>query len=217
VLGPDGTQRFTVDDIANMDGVNRLDVPVDALLPGETIALSFRILESEEDDPRYVTFHPDHPVALLVPTGGFGGNLLRTLLLMFCSVALLAALGVTVGTVFTFPVAVFVSTSLVVATLFTQFFVFSSAADLQAGHHHHHGEEEMSAWVEWVGDHLAHGMHYVVAPVLRYRVRGRLADGVAVPWSEVHEAAGIMIFIYGGVLCALACATLRRREIALPV
>ncbi len=217
VLGTDGTRRFAVDSIANMDGVNRLRIPVDALVPGEPILLSFRIHEGEDDMPRYVTFHPDHPVELLIPVGGFGGNLVRTLLLMFCRVALLAALGVTVGTVFTFPVAVFVSTSMVMATLFTQFFVFSTTVRESGGEHHHGHEQETPAWVEWVGDHLAHGMRFVVAPVLRYRVRGRLSEGVSVAWSEVYEAAGMMVFIYGGVLCALACGTLRRREIALPV
>jgi hypothetical protein len=219
VLGPDGAQRYAVDGIANMDGVNRVDIPVDALTPGERMSLSFRIRKGADDAPRYVTFHPDHPVQLLIPTGGFGGNLVRTLLLIFCRVALLAALGVTVGTVFTFPVAVFVSTSMVVATLFTQFFVFATAPSREGSdhHHHHHGEEHTPEWVEHVGDQLAHGMKFVVAPVLRYRVRGRLAEGVTVPWSEVHEAAGVLVFVYGGALCALACGTLRRREIALPV
>jgi len=216
VLGPDGTRRFAADSIANMDGVNRLDIPVDTLTAGETVLLAFRIREGEGDAPRYVTFHPDHPVELLIPTGGFGGNLVRTLLLMFCRVALLAALGVTVGTVFTFPVAVFVSTSMVVATLFTQFFVYSTAPGREWSQHRH-GEDEAPGWAQQAGDHLAHAMHFVVAPVLRYRVRGRLAEGVTVPWSEVHEAAGILIFVYGGALCALACGTLRRREIALPV
>jgi len=217
VQASDGTARFAVDGIAHIDGVNRLNIPVDALLPGERILLSFRIREGEEDTPQHVTFHPDHPVELLIPAGGFCGNLVRALLLLFCRLALLAALGVTVGTVFTFPVAVFVSTSMVVATLFTQFFVFSTAPGRQSEHQHHHGEEAVPGWLEGASDRLAHGMRFAVAPVLRYRVRGRLAEGVNVPWAEVHEAAGIMIFVYGGALCALACGTLRRREIALPV
>ncbi len=75
----------------------------------------------------------------------------------------------------------------------------------------------MPGWVEWTGNHLSHGMRFVVGPVLRYRVRGRLAAGITVPWSELHEAAGMMIFVYGGALCALSCGVLRRREIALPV
>lgn len=217
VVGPDGAQRFAVDRQANMDGVNQLDVPVAHLRAGERVTLSFRVHPSESESPQYVTFHPDHPVEMLIPTGGFRANLVRTLLLMFCRIALLAALGVTVGTVFTFPVAVFVAVSMVVVTLFTQFVVFSSAPERRSEHHHHGEEEEMPGWVEWTGDHLAIGIRFVVAPVLRYQVRGRLAAGVSVPWAEVHEAAGILIFVYGGALCALACGALRRREIALPV
>ncbi len=217
VLGPDGTCRFEADGLANMDGVNRLDIPVDSLQAGERISLTFRIRRGEEEALHYVTFHPNHPVELLIPTGGFGGNLVRALLIVFCRVALLAALGVTVGTVFTFPVAVFVSTSMIVATLFTQFFVFSTAPGRPSDHHHHHGAPETPAWIEKVGEDLANGMQFAVVPVLHYRVRGRLAEGVAIPWSEVYEAAGFLIFVYGGVLCALACETLRRREIALPV
>lgn len=216
VTGPDGALRFEADCEAHIDGVNRLDVPVDRLQAGERMTLAFLVRPTEGASAQYVTFHPDHPVEMLIPSGGFGANLVRTLLLMFCRVALLAALGVTVGTLFTFPVAVFAAASIVVATLFTQFVAFSSAPERQAGHHSH-GEEGLPEWVEWTGDHLAHGIRFAVAPVLRYRVRGRLADGVSVPWSEVHEAAGILIFVYGGALCALACATLRRREIALPV
>ncbi|MDP6490562.1 MAG: hypothetical protein QGH42_05235 [Kiritimatiellia bacterium] len=211
-----GASLFEADCEAYMDGVNRLDIPAESLPPGERIALVFGMRVNQPDTPHHVTFHPEYPVELYVPTGGFGENLLRTLLLMFCRVALLAALGVTVGTVFTFPVAVFASVAMIMATLVTQFFVFSSACEPGCGHEHH-GEETTPQWVEWTGEHLARGVQCVVAPVLHYRVRGRLAGGVAVTWDEVHEAAGVLVFMYGGALCALGCGALRRREIALPV
>ena len=70
---------------------------------------------------------------------------------------------------------------------------------------------------ERVGAKLAVGVRFVMAPALDYRVKGRFANGEAIPWSEVYMAAGILIFGYGGGLCALGCWTLRRREIALPV
>jgi hypothetical protein len=216
VLDADGTPLFEADCEAHMDGVNRLNIPAERLPPGARIALVFGMRADRSNTPHHVTFHPEHPVELYVPTAGFGENLLRTLLLMFCRVALLAALGVTVGTVFTFPVAVFAATAVILATLVTQFFIYSSACEPGCGHEHH-GEETTPQWVEWTGDHLARGVQFVVAPVLRYRVRGRLAGGVAVTWDEVHEAAGVLVFIYGGVLCALGCGALRRREIALPV
>ncbi len=141
---------------------------------------------------------------------------MRTLLLMFCRVALLAALGVTVGTVFTFPVAVFTAAAVILATLVTQFFVFSSQCGPGCGHDHH-DETATPHWVEQTGENLARGVQFVVAPVLRYRVRGRLADGVAVTWDEVYEAAGVLLLAYGGVLCGMGCGALRRRELALPV
>lgn len=222
VVANEGQRYFETDCTAQVDGVNRVTIPVAQLPTGKTVALVFRLRESADAAPSHVTFHPDHPVQLLVPVGGYAGNLVRTLLLMFCRIALLAALGVSMGTIFTFPVAVFAAASIVLATLVTQFFVFTAAPERQR-HQHDHAPHQLHegaaplSWVVWSGDRLAQGIQVLVGPVLHYRVRGRLADGVTIPWADVYEAAGILIFGYGSVLCGLGCVTLRKREMALPV
>ena len=215
--GPDGATLFEADCSASMDGVNRLDIPLATLRPATPLDLSFHLQPGGEGTPQHVTFHPRHDVTLLLPTGTFAGNLTRALLLMFCQLALLAALGITAGTIFTFPVAMFAASALVLATLFAQFFVFSSTLERSRAHAHHHHAAAAHAWTETLGEHLAVGLRFAMAPTLRYRINGRLAAGETIPWTEVHDCAGILILGYSGLLCALGCLMLNRREIALPV
>jgi len=214
--GEDGRIWFESDCTANQDGVNRLKIPLAQLRGGEPVELLFEERPNAAGQVTGATFHPEREVELLVPTGGFGANLMRALLLLFCHVALLAALGVTAGTLFTFPVAVFASLALVVATLLAQFFVFSTAPE-RVAHEHHHGGEEGPSWIERVGAHASETVRMAMAPTLRYRVGLRLAEGRRIPWREVQAAAAVLILGYGGVLCLAGCLVLRRREWALPV
>ncbi len=92
-------------------------------------------------------FEPGDGLVLRRPHGTFAANYLRALLLMFLRLALFAAIGVTLGTLFSMPVAAFLGLVLMLVLQLSGFiraaaqadrqtFVANVAAFGQAGHAH---------------------------------------------------------------------------------
>jgi hypothetical protein len=92
-------------------------------------------------------FEPGDGLVLRHPHGTFAANYLRALLLMFLRLALFAAIGVTLGTLFSMPVAAFLGLVLMLVLQLSGFiraaaqadrqtFVANVAAFGQAGHAH---------------------------------------------------------------------------------
>ena len=87
-------------------------------LPRDVIGTSRAItIECFNAAPREVSvfFKPGEGVRVLLPGGGFASNLARALLLQWIRLGLLAALGVSAGSMFSMPVAALASISLILA------------------------------------------------------------------------------------------------------
>ncbi len=108
---------FHIDDFTSSEFV----VPIDAskLVGSTAIRLDFTYAPTMPDAGSLLV-QPRRGIALLEPCGGFAGNLFRALLVELAILAALAALGVTFGMLFTFPVAAFCATGLLLS-------VFASA------------------------------------------------------------------------------------------
>ena len=91
----------------------------DAPLPGSPLDLTIRQLpppaaaDSDADAPIAFYFDPDDGLALRVPVSTFAANVAKYLLATVVRLALLAAIGTTLGTLFSLPVAAFLSLALI--------------------------------------------------------------------------------------------------------
>ena len=154
------------------------------------------------------------PVELLVRESGFAGNLARALLVILCELACVAAVGLTAGAVFSYPVAVFTSLAFLAMTLLSHYFVVASSAEFAAVES---GEEEgqAAAWLTTAGAYTARGLDALMRPALEFDPIARLSDGVLVPWPWTGKAVLYLAVVYPGALLAAGAWALRRRELAL--
>jgi len=87
-------------------------VPADAVASDGTLTVRFFNRNPYPGEPQFrnvINFRKSDEIEVLFVVGSFGGNVLRLLTLMWCKIAFLAALGVLMTTMFSFPVAALAS------------------------------------------------------------------------------------------------------------
>jgi hypothetical protein len=189
-----------------LDGMHRLPLPAAALPDGELLVVRF--VNAGRDRSNTVIFDRDAAVEILAPASCFAANFARALLVLWCYLALLAALGLTAGTLFSFPVAAFVAGAALTMAVSAHYFTFAAGG---GGEPHHHGEhpehaEPKAQILRRAGERIGRGLDF--APL------EALADGVLLPWSVTARAVGILALAYPGALWALGTFLLSRRELA---
>jgi len=212
-------QLHTVAITGILDGTHEVAIPrsVFASLAlhasnASPLVVSFVNSAGEDDAPPQPTVYirPDNGVAFLIHTTGFVANLFRTLVVLFCYLACISALGLTAGALFSFPVALF-STASVVAALMLAL----ATANAQPLSLDHHGLPVHLSVHQRIGEAVLIGIASVASPFATLRPIGLLADGILVSGDHVGSA----ILILGlGIPLAFAltgCFLMKRRELAL--
>ena len=178
-------------------------------------------------------FEPAAGLVLRHPRGTFAPNYLRALLLMFLRLALFAAVGVTLGTLFSMPVAAFLGLVLMLVLQLSGFiraaaqtdrqtFVANVAAFGQAGHAHD-GDSADSPAPSLAARALANAFYYAyrgtwlaLRPLLDYRAPDDLAAAARIPPRDLARALLQQGLLLPALLALLSTAVLRKREWALP-
>lgn len=149
-------------------------------------------------------------IEVLYPEGGFTLNFARGLGILFCWMALLAAIGLAAASCMSFPVATFFSLAMLVV-------VFSSGTLSQAvalgttglGSH----ETGPS-----VADRILLPLFKSILPVVdlvkNFSPIDALSSGLAIPWSELGAAFGQIVLLFGGLSALIGIGLFTRRELA---
>ncbi|MDI6775271.1 MAG: ABC transporter permease subunit [Verrucomicrobiota bacterium] len=196
----------------HIKGSHRFSAPVPAEASGaRQIEVTFA--NADRAVSHTAIFRIGRNLELRVREASFESNLLRALILLFGYLGLLAALGLTAGAFLSFPVAAFsVCCALLMAGLTREL-----GADSEPAHScGHHGHATTGMMTEF-GESLAGALKLVVDPALRFEALEPLSDGVAIPWTAVGQAVGLLLGIYPGVMGALGAWVFSRRELALPM
>ncbi len=189
-------------------GVARLELPRDAWRPGAALRVRF----ANPATAQTVVFDVDNGVEMLAPNGGFVGNLVRVLLMLWCRLSLLIALGLAAGTLFSLPVALFVSGALIVLVHTGHYVVTADLADpslLLAVH-----GPEGPGWLSGTSERAIRGLEWVAAPALTPVPATLLADGLRLTWGQVLHALLRVAVLPVAVLALVAAGLLERRELA---
>lgn len=178
-------------------------------------------------------FDPSDGLVLRFPIGTFTANYLRALASLFLRLALFAAIGTTLGTLFSMPVAAFLSLVLILVLLLSGFISAAAQVDRQAfvanvapfGHdsHSHDGDAAADAPPSAIARAVATAFYYAyrstwlaLRPLIDYRAVDDLAAATYIPPRAVVRDLLQQGLLFPALLALLSTAVLRQREWALP-
>jgi len=175
-------------------------------------------------------FEPAAGLTLRTPVGAFAGNYLRALALLFLRLALFAAIGVTLGTLFSLPVASFLALVLILVLQLSGFVSSAAQTDratfvanvAQFGGGHAHDDSAPPApslLARGVANVLYvtyRGTWYALRPLLDDHTLDQLATGTHLPPRHVLRALLVQGLGLPALLALIATAVLKTREWALP-
>lgn len=181
-------------------------------LSGSGVTLTAEFFNAQTNPPATVVFSRDRGVALLAPHGTFENNLARALIIIFCKLAVLSALGLTMGCVFSMPVAVFVACATIIAFNLSGMFTASHMSHAP-GHSHSTGERSILDAMITIKSRV---VDILFAPIRHYDPVEQLQCGELVPWSTVGEAFAVQVLLYSGIFAVLGVFSLKRRQLGMP-
>lgn len=170
-----------------------------------------------------VNFYNPNDTALLFPLedgfevlyreGGFGLNFARGLGIIFCWMALLAALGLASASFLSFPVAAFFALGLLTMVLASG--TMANAVS----------EGTIGGWNAEKGTKGSTPADFIVIPVFKgvltvinlardFSPIDSLSTGRSITWGQLALAFGQIVLLLGGVFAAIGIVLLTRRELA---
>lgn len=168
-----------------------------------------------------IVFHVEHGVRLLVPSGSYGMNLFRAYILMLLKLVLLAAVGVTMGSLFSPPVAVLTSFFALAVIGFSGYIGWVAETGVFYVPHEHAGaahadeHEEHALIVRLLDPPLKASyrvLNRVLAPLRELDPLERVAGGEQIPSADVARGVAAMGVIGSGLLALIAVGVFGRRE-----
>lgn len=184
---------------------------------GGPFTITYRNVEQDA-----VLFHVDHGIRMLVPAGSYGMNSFRAYWLVLFRLALLAAIGVTMGSLFYTPVAVMTSFFALVLFGFSGYIGWvAETGKFNEPHEHGHAhageehEEEQGSLIHLLDAPVKliyRGANHVLAPLRELEPLDRVASGERLAWGEVGKGFGLMIVLGCGLMAWMATVLFGRRE-----
>jgi len=205
-------QPYAITQIHPSNGQFSLSVPGTALKGTGALVVTYANVNTTAVT---LIFGPDKALELLAPVGGWLPNFARALLISACLLALIAALSVTAGSLFSMPVAAFavfqalilISTAGMIHSLASREISFTSMLP---------GHITSAAWLDQAMVWFYRLLEVLVMPMRNEDPMALVATGEWVSWPMVAWTVLKQIVLASGVLLLLAVAALRHRELALP-
>jgi len=158
-------------------------------------------------------FPLDEGMEVLYPEGGFALNFARGLGIIFCWMALLAALGLMAASFLSFPVATFFALALMVVALSSG----TLASSVESGSVAAGDEESGTAGyspVDFVLIPAFKGVLAVIQLVESFSPIDSLSSGRSITWGELATAFAQIVVLIGGAFALLGIIFFNRREFA---
>ncbi len=209
-----GSWRITFDDhpaplVFQADYTPNMDhtLQIKPWLPSDVITATYR--NTETNEPAAVIFAHANGVRLLRRECGFLSNFARALLLALARLAFFTALGVTIGSAVSFPVAVFTAFAFLLIAALSSWINAETFLIME--------NTPGGGWTKSLG-HIstrcvAHLTRWIMPPLTHFDPLDFLPFGLAISWRLVWQAWVILVLIYGGIMGLLGAWLLRRREI----
>ncbi len=208
ILDERGQERWASEE--QVSGSGQVFIPVDPI-PADLTQFTLRYRNLSPDPAQVLFFQPGNGVRLVQPAGSFTWNLLRATLLLCGLLALLAALGMSAGALFSLPVACYVTAMLLLLELASGTLerAVSEGSTLVG--------DAPNQWVERL-DQLTIGTYKLLLPILQPLNIGnplaQVAEGI---WISNRLLWGSLFLRFTPLFCLLALIGIllfSRREVA---
>ncbi|HUC86137.1 MAG TPA: hypothetical protein VL970_13155, partial [Candidatus Acidoferrales bacterium] len=158
-------------------------------------------------------FPPDEGMEVLYPQGGFVLNFVRGLGIIFCWMALMAALGLAAASVLSFPVATFFALAMMLVVFSSGTLAESVDTGTVAGANAETGQAGHS-FADVVLIPVFKGILAVVSLAKNFSPIDALSTGRSITWSELGLAFVQIVVLLGGLFAAAGIFLFSRRELA---
>lgn len=170
-------------------------------------------IDFENRNDGALIFPLNEGLEVLYREGGFGLNFTRGLGIIWCWLALLAALGLAAASFLSFPVAAFCSISLLMVALSSSTLTTVVQAGSVAGADHETGAVNPAA-IDLVVMPLFKAILAVVNLVQAFEPVEALSTGRSITWGQLGAAFGQVVLLMGGIFGGLGILFFTRRELA---
>lgn len=157
---------------------------------------------------------PDDGLQVMYRVGGFGGNFVRGLGIVFCWLALLAALGLAGASFLSFPVAAFCTIGVLILSLSTGTLKQIVEENGIVAVDPNTGRVEEQTFVNQIAVPIAKGMLGTFNLARGFSPIDNLSSGRAITWSDLSQAFLQICVLLGGLLAAIGISIFTRRELA---
>jgi hypothetical protein len=158
-------------------------------------------------------FPVEDGVEVLFPEGGFALNFARGLGIIFCWMALLAAIGLMAASFLSFPVAAFFSMAVLAVVLSSGTLAETVASGSLGVGNPEKGIAGHSA-VDVILIPAFKGILIVVSLAKNFSPIDSLSSGRVISWGELGAAFGQIVLLLGGIVGVIGVALFSRRELA---
>jgi len=158
-------------------------------------------------------FPLDEGIEVLYPAGGFGLNFARGLGIIFCWIALLAAVGLAAASLLSFPVAAFFSLGLLVVVLCSSIMSSAVTEGTIANYNAEKGTKGFTP-ADLIAIPMFQGALAIIGLAKDFSPVDSLSTGRNISWEELGRAFGQIVLLLGGGAAAVGMAIFTRRELA---
>ena len=158
-------------------------------------------------------FPLDEGIEVLYHEGGFGLNFARGLGIIFCWMALLAALGLAAASLLSFPVAAFVAVSVMTLVMSSGTLANAVSEGTIANYNPEKGTKGSSP-ADVVVIPAFKAILWVINLAKNFSPIDSLSTGRSITWFELGKAFGQIILFLGGILGLFGIIVFTRRELA---
>ncbi len=165
-------------------------------------------------DNTALLFTFDEGLEVLYREGGFGLNFARGLAIIFCWLALLAALGLAAASLLSFPVAAFFSLTILMVGLSSGTLTSAIEQGSVFAVNHETGRADSVTWIDAIFMTGFRGALKIINLVQGFSPIDALSTGRSITWLQLGEAVGQIVFLMGGLFAVIGIVIFTRRELA---
>jgi len=190
---------------------NNFNVTLDSRWSNEPLIVTF-INESEAESS--LLFDPDEGMVVLIPRGGFVGNYVKAIAIIWGQLSFLTALGVTAGCLFSLPVATFFS--LFFLLLIQMGSYIQTIANIDIIFPWQASPDHVMTWPAIALTLIFKVTSLFLSPLIQLNVLGSLSTGRLIDFKWIFNGFFLQGIAYSLLLGWIAAFVLNRRELALP-